>query len=398
MSQYGMAGSRKMAFSDKLAIFAAVALCAVLMINFITPYINTGITKAGSRLAAVLPEKIDFGVARAEAGPRVLKVGVSIYAGWMPWYYMMDFGIMSKWAQKYGIQVEIVPFGDYVGSIEAFVAGKVDACVMTNMECLDMPANSGIDCTVLIVGDYSNGNDAVITRNNLQIKDLKGRTIYLVENTVSHYMLARALEMNVLRENDVRIVNTSDSDIGPVFLSNNDQDACVTWNPIVMNIMQSPGMTDAFNSSQIPGEILDLLVVNTAALKKNPGFGEALAGAWFETMNIMTSRSQSGREALQQMANRANCTVGEFQNQLRTTMMYYKPQDAVAYTAGAEIKQKMDLVRKFCGSHGLIGGEAGGNENAIGIEFPDGTVLGNKAKVRMRFTTKYMQMVADGSL
>ena len=36
------------------------------------------------------------------------KVCWSIYVGWMPWGYLQDSGIMKKWADKYGISVDIV--------------------------------------------------------------------------------------------------------------------------------------------------------------------------------------------------------------------------------------------------------------------------------------------------
>ncbi len=46
---------------------------------------------------------------------------------------------------------------------------------MTNMEALDMPAASGVPTTAILVGDYSNGNDALLVRNGLQLKDLRGQ-------------------------------------------------------------------------------------------------------------------------------------------------------------------------------------------------------------------------------
>ena len=33
---------------------------------------------------------------------------------------------------------------------------------MTNMKALDMPAASGVPTTAILVGDYSNGNDALL--------------------------------------------------------------------------------------------------------------------------------------------------------------------------------------------------------------------------------------------
>src|SRR4029453_9895605 len=106
-------------------------------------------------------------------------LAVSIYVGWMPWYYAKDFGILKKWAERYKISIDVVEM-DYIPSVEAYVAGKVDAVVMTNMEALDMPARSGVDSTALIVGDYSNGNDALLVRGIADVKGLKGTSVYLV--------------------------------------------------------------------------------------------------------------------------------------------------------------------------------------------------------------------------
>src|SRR5262245_65959990 len=104
-------------------------------------------------------------------------LAVSIYAGWMPWYYAKDHGVLKKWAERYKITIDVVEM-DYIPSVEAFVAGKVDAAVMTNMEALDMPARSGVDSTALIVGDYSNGNDALLVRGIADVKGLKGTSVY----------------------------------------------------------------------------------------------------------------------------------------------------------------------------------------------------------------------------
>ena len=64
------------------------------------------------------------------------KIAWSIYAGWMPWDYAASSGIMKKWADKYGIKVDIVQINDYVESINQYTAGEFDGCVMTNMDAV----------------------------------------------------------------------------------------------------------------------------------------------------------------------------------------------------------------------------------------------------------------------
>ena len=93
------------------------------------------------------------------------KIAWSIYVGWMPWGWAADNGIVKKWADKYGIEIEVVQINDYVESINQYTAGGFDGCVMTNMDALTIPAVGGVDSTALIVGDFSNGNDGIVMQD-----------------------------------------------------------------------------------------------------------------------------------------------------------------------------------------------------------------------------------------
>ncbi len=101
---------------------------------------------------------------------------------------------MKKWADKYGIKVDIVQINDYVESINQYTAGGYDGCAMTNMDALSIPAAGGVDTTGLITGDYSNGNDGIVLKGKDKLADIKGQKVNLVELSVSHYLLARALD------------------------------------------------------------------------------------------------------------------------------------------------------------------------------------------------------------
>jgi NitT/TauT family transport system substrate-binding protein len=83
------------------------------------------------------------------------------------------------------------------------------------------------------VGDFSNGNDGHRDEERHQGHRPQGRSINLVELSVSHYLLARALDVNGIKEQDVKLVNTSDADIASVF-SADANGAAVTWNPPLM--------------------------------------------------------------------------------------------------------------------------------------------------------------------
>jgi len=38
----------------------------------------------------------------------------TIYVGWMPWPYAAETGIVKKWADKYGIKINVTQINDYV--------------------------------------------------------------------------------------------------------------------------------------------------------------------------------------------------------------------------------------------------------------------------------------------
>jgi len=260
------------------------------------------------------------------------KVAWSIYVGWMPWGYLEDSGIMDKWADQYGIDVEIVQINDYVESINQYTAGAFDGVTATSMDTLSIPAGGGVDTTALIVGDYSNGNDAVIIKGDGDLASLAGKPVNLVELSVSHYLLARALDSVDLAEIDLGgVINTSDADMIAAF-STDDVEAVVTWNPLVSSILEQPNATKLFDSSNIPGEIIDLMVVNTETLEANPDFGKALVGAWYEVMGLMAAGDEG---VLTAMAEASGTDLAGYQAQLASTEMFFTPADAIAFTSRA---------------------------------------------------------------
>ena len=257
------------------------------------------------------------------------------------------------------------------------------------MDALTIPAAGGKDTSAIILGDYSNGNDAVLLKGASETSAIKGRDVYLVELSVSHYLLARALETNGLAMTDVKTMNTSDADIAGGPSPRRQITAAVAWNPQVTTMKDVAGTTAVFTSADIPGEILDLLVVDTATLKANPDLGKALAGIWYE------NHGADGRKTMprappraRSMAKLAGTTPEAFEGQLATTFLYTDPQGGGWRRWPRRISvTTMTRVRDFsfdqglfgqgarfcrCGGHGISGrytrlGDEGNNHVAVPI-------------------------------
>jgi NitT/TauT family transport system substrate-binding protein len=220
---------------------------------------------------------------------------------------------------------------------------------------------------------------------------------------VSEYLFARAMTIGGLRDQitRVRMINASDSDIVSAFISDASASAVVTWKPLVSQIQKQKGITSLFNSSQIPGEILDLTVVRTDVLTRPDGsgqrFAKALAGAWYEMLAQMSAQGPAGEKVLAAIAEGSQDTLASYREQLSTTKMFYTPQSAAEFGSSADLKDKMSLVRQFVFDHGLLGINTR-SVDEVGIRYPDGSVHGKPDRVRLVFDQSYMLMAAQGKL
>ena len=330
----------------------------------------------------------------SDAKPK-FKVAWSIYAGWMPWDYADKKGIVKKWADKYNIEIEVVAVNDYIQSINQYTSGEFAGVTMTNMDALTIPAAGGVDSTAIIIGDYSNGNDGILLKGGSKVSDLKGKKINLVEFSVSHYLLSRALQKNGMGLKDVQTVNSSDSNLVAAFGSK-DVSAIVTWNPILDVASKQANSSLIFSSKEIPGEILDLMVVNTEVLKAHPELGKALTGAWYETVAAMQGDSDTAKSARAFMAEAAGTDVASFNQQLAATYFFTDASKAMAFIKEGKLQSGMKQVAEFSFDNGLLGDKAKSAEH-IGIETPEGQ-WGDKANLKLHISSEFTQMAADGKL
>ncbi|MCB2425704.1 putative urea ABC transporter substrate-binding protein [Methylophaga pinxianii] len=349
--------------------------------------------RIGSLLLLSLSVLISPLSAQAETKDK-FSIAWTIYAGWMPWDYADNAGIVKKWADKYDIEIDVVQINDYIESINQYTAGQFDGCTMTNMDALTIPAAGGVDSTALILGDFSNGNDGIVLKGaDKTLADIKGQRVNLVELSVSHYLLARALDSVDMSERDVTVVNTSDADLVGVFNAS-DVTSTVTWNPLLSEITAIPETTKVFDSSDIPGEIIDMLVVNTETLEANPAFGKALTGAWYE---IMAKMQAGDKDALTMMAEASGTDLAGYKAQLDATNMFYTAAEAVSFANSDQLQSTMKHITEFSFDHGLLG-DGAMDAGFIGIAYPNGEVAGDKNNVKLRFDSSFMKMAADNAL
>ena len=152
-----------------------------------------------------------------------------------------------------------------------------------------------------------------------------------------------------------------------------------------------------FNSSKIPGEIIDMLVVNTETLKDNPTLGKALVGIWYETMALMRDPGEDGKAAREAMAEASGTDLAGFEAQLqhdphvlrrrakrspsRRAPIWSRPWSSCALLLRAQSARRRRQ-------------EQGRDRHRV----PRGKTLGRKNNIKLRFDASLHEMAADGKL
>ncbi|HEV7300879.1 MAG TPA: ABC transporter substrate-binding protein [Tepidisphaeraceae bacterium] len=254
-------------------------------------------------------------VAAAPAAAEPLKIGYSDWPGWVAW----EVAIQKGFFKEAGVDVEFTWF-EYGPSMEAFAAGKIDAVTITNGDALVTGAG-GKPSTLVVLNDYSNGNDRVVGGPNVKsIKDLKGKSVGVELNFVGHLLLLKGLEANGLSDTDVKLVNFPTNET-PQALASGGVDAIVAWYPISGQALQQvAGSTELFTSRDAPGLIYDGLYVSRESLASNRDAWKKVVGVWFKTVDFIKDPATRD-ESVKIMAARVNVPAEEYAKGLDGTFL-----------------------------------------------------------------------------
>jgi NitT/TauT family transport system substrate-binding protein len=242
-----------------------------------------------------------------------LKIAYSDWPGWVAW----EIGVQKGWFKEEGVDVEFLWF-DYVPSMDAYVAGKVDAVCMTNGDALVTGA-TGKPSVGILINDYSNGNDMIVAAPGISsVKDLKGKKVGIEEGFVEHLLLLTALEKNGMKPEDVTIVNTPTGET-PQVLASKAVDAIGAWQPNSGQALKAlPGSKTIFSSADAPGIIYDLLYVSPESLEKNRADWAKVVKVWYRIAAYMKDEKNLD-DALKILAGRVNLKPEEYEPLLKGT-------------------------------------------------------------------------------
>jgi NitT/TauT family transport system substrate-binding protein len=207
---------------------------------------------------------------------RPLRVGINAWPGYEFLYLAQEMGFY----QDEGLAVRLVEFSSLPDARAAYERGNLDALGTTVVEVMQARALPRRELTMVAVIDESVGADLVLARPAWRDGGLRGARVGVELGSVGSYVLHRALGAQGLGFADVQVRSANQASIGDD-LREDALDAAVTYPPMSTALLATGEYVPLFDTSAIPGEVVDVLAVDGALASAAPRRVEALLRAFW---------------------------------------------------------------------------------------------------------------------
>lgn len=265
-------------------------------------------------------------------------------------------GQLGPIEKKWGVDIELKE-AEYDPCISMYGSGQIDAVCITNMDVLS-PSLSRASVGI-IPTSTSFGADALIVPNTItDVDQLKGKKVRGLALSVSEYCFVRNIEILGKNPKDFEFVNMDPGAAALAMQQKQDGfDAIVVWNPFVLDTLNKRKDTRVlFDSTTIPGEIIDMVVMAKASLDK-PG-GKAFACAVIDTyysLNKRLNAPDTKDDTLIALGEKfSNLDLQSMRKVVQQTKFYATPDEGLGVYTGDALKEIMKKVVKFCVEHGIV--------------------------------------------
>jgi len=230
-----------------------------------------------------------------------LRIGTNVWIGSEPLYLARELGRLDP------ATVELVEYPSASEVLRAYRNQAIDGMVISLDELFGL-AVDGLDPRVILVVDVSNGADVVVGRRGMKsMRDLTGKSVAVESGALGAFVLSRALAVNGMRASDVNVVHL-ESNEQPSAFEKGTVDGAVTFDPYRAQFLKAGGTT-LFDSTRIPGEIVDLLAVRANVIEKRPKAIQALLTGWFAAIDYI---NRDPMDAAKRMGIRQQTTGEQF--------------------------------------------------------------------------------------
>ena len=213
-----------------------------------------------------------------------VRIATNLWPGYETLYLARNLGYFKD------KPIQLVDYPSGTEEVRAYRNGEIEGAGLSIDQALVLAATQE-DVRIIAVMDFSNGADAILGRPEIKdIKGLKGKRVGVESTALGAFFLARALEKNGMTPKDIQIVSLELTEHERAY-KEGKVDAVVTFGPAMAKLLDA-GAKLLFDSSQLPGEIVDTLVVSKDAIANSPETIQALVNGRFRALEYLEKNPQ----------------------------------------------------------------------------------------------------------
>ncbi|MFO1064170.1 MAG: hypothetical protein U0892_09930 [Pirellulales bacterium] len=284
----------------------------------------------------------------------------SEYPSWSVFGVANEKGLLNKEAgqlgeleKKWNVDV-VLNQADYDGCITQYSNSVADAVCITNMDILG-PAGKRPAVAVMPTST-SAGADACLAVGIADLDALKSVDTHGLEKSVSQYCFERVLEIEGKNPKDYRFVNLDPAVAAQGMQGGQaEMKSIMVWNPFVLDTLRKQAKAKVlFDSSKIPEEIIDMIVLGQDSLAK-PGaerFVHCIAEAFYKVSGMIDDPKTADDTLVALGKEFSNLGAEDMKIVVTQTKFYKSPADALALYESEKFRTKtMPAVVEFCVNH-----------------------------------------------
>ena len=234
-----------------------------------------------------------------------LRVATNMWPGYESLYLARSLGYFGR------APIRLVELTSATEVARAMRNGTVEAAALTLDEALGL-MQDGVDLKAILVMDVSNGSDALLAKPGIDsLSALKGKRVGVENGATGAVMLDAALHAAALESRDINVIPIPVNEHLAAWRAGK-VDALVTFEPVRTELLPS-GAQVLFDSSQIPGRIIDVLVVRSEVADAHRQQLSQLLASHFAALGYLSSHPH---EASQQMTLRLKVLPQQVLSQL----------------------------------------------------------------------------------
>jgi len=232
-----------------------------------------------------------------------LRIGTNLWTGYETLYLARDLGYYDK------KPIKLVDYPSGTEEVRAYRNNEIEGAGLSIDQALVLAATQE-NIKIIAIMDISHGADVILGKPEItDMKALKGKKVGVESTSLGAFFIARALEKNGMSVKDIQIVSLETTEHERAY-KQGQVDAVVTFGPARSKLLAA-GAKLLFDSSQIPGEIVDTISVSTEAIANSSDTIQALINGRFRALDYFEKNPQ---DAATRMAKRTKVTPEQILN------------------------------------------------------------------------------------